>query len=194
MEPAMFDELVQRVRPRIEKHDAKMRKALPPGLKLAITVRFLASSDKYPSLVYSLHVARNTISFIIPEVCQAIVEEYKDEVITCPTSPEWTSIGEIFRDRWNVPHAVGALDGKHVAMRKPAKSSSLYYNYKGFFSVVIMTLLDGDYKFLWVDISGYRSMFDAQIFNDSELKECLEDNSIGFPELSPISEHDAPTP
>ena len=32
MEPAMFDELVQRVGPRIEKLNTKMRKALPPGL------------------------------------------------------------------------------------------------------------------------------------------------------------------
>ena len=29
MEPAMFDELVQRVEPRIEKHDTKMRKDSP---------------------------------------------------------------------------------------------------------------------------------------------------------------------
>jgi len=82
MEPAMFDELVPQVGPRIEKHDAKMRKVLPLGLKLAITVRFLASGDKYHSLVYNFCVTRNTISVIIPEVCQAIVEEYKDEVIT----------------------------------------------------------------------------------------------------------------
>ena len=47
----------------------------------AITVRFLASGDKYPSLMYSFSVARNTISVIIPEVRQAIVEEYKDEVM-----------------------------------------------------------------------------------------------------------------
>ena len=108
MEPAMFDELVQRVGPRIEKQDTKMRKALPPGLKLAITVRFLASGDKYPSLMYSFRVARNTVSLIIPEVCQAIVEGYKDEVITCPTTPEeWTPIEEVFRNRWNIPHAGG---------------------------------------------------------------------------------------
>jgi len=36
MEPTMFDELVQGVRPRIEKQDTNMRKALPTGLKLAI--------------------------------------------------------------------------------------------------------------------------------------------------------------
>ena len=57
----MFDQVVQRVGPRIEKQDTKMRKVLPPGLKLAITVRFLASGDKYPSLIYSFRVARNIV-------------------------------------------------------------------------------------------------------------------------------------
>ena len=32
----------------------------------------------------------------------------------CPTDPEdWKKIEERFRNRWNVPHAVGVLDGKH---------------------------------------------------------------------------------
>lgn len=195
MEPALFDELVQRVGPRIEKRDTNMRKALPPGLKLAITVRFLASGDKYPSLMYSFRVASNTISLIVPEVCQAIVEEYKNEVIICPTSPEeWTPIEELFRHKWNIPHALGAIDGKHVAIRKPASSGSLYHNYKGFFSLILMALVDADYKFLWVDVSAPGSMSDAQIFNGSELKECLEDESIGFPEPLPLPHDDQPMP
>ena len=41
---------------------------------------------KYPKLQFGFRVARNTISTFIPELCQAIVEEYKDEVITCPTA------------------------------------------------------------------------------------------------------------
>ncbi len=195
MEPGMFDELVQRVGPRIEKKDTRMRKALSPGLKLAITIRFLATGDKYPTLMYSFRVARNTVSLIIPEVCQAIVEEYKDEVISCPTTPaEWAEIGEVFKNKWNIPNAVGAIDGKHVAIRKPAKSGSLYHNYKSFFSVILMALVDGDYKFLWIDVSSHGSMSDAQIFNDSELKECLEDGSIGFPAPAPIPHDDEPMP
>ena len=67
----------------------------------------------------------------------------------CPTDPEdWKKIEERFRNRWNVPHAVSALDGKHIAIKKPKKGGSEYFNYKAYFSVVLLPLVDEDYKFL----------------------------------------------
>jgi len=47
MPPHMFDELLKRVGLRCHKMDTHYRKALEPGLKLAITIRQLASGDKY---------------------------------------------------------------------------------------------------------------------------------------------------
>ena len=182
MPPEMFDELLNRVGPRIQRQDTRFRRALEPGLKLAITIRHLSSGDKYPTLQFDFRVARNTISIFVPEVCQEIVDEYKGDVISCPTTQcEWRAIAEEFQRKWNVPHACGALDGKHIAIRCPAKTGSLFHNYKGFFSVVLLALVDADYKFLWIDIGGYGSMSDAQIYNNSELKDCLEDGTIGFP-------------
>ena len=69
----------------------------------------------------------------------------------------------------------------NVACVRPRNSGNLYYNYKSFFSIVLMGLVDSDYKFMWIDVGGCGHMSDAQLFNASELKECLEDNSIGFP-------------
>ena len=131
----------------------------------------------------------------VRDVCQAIIEAYKDKCIQCPTTvAEWREISEDFRRRWNVPHACGAIDGKHVACRRPCNSGSLYFNYKGFFSIALMGLVDADYKFLWIDVGGYGHMSDAQILNASELNECLEDNSIGLPAADPLPNDDRPTP
>ena len=69
-----------------------------------------------------------------------------------------------------------------MAIRRPARTGSLYHNYKGFFSLVLMALVDAQYKFLWIDCGGVGSMSDAQIFNESELKTCLVDGSISFPD------------
>lgn len=193
--PVMFDELLDRLRPLITKQDTPYRKALEPGLKLAMTLRHLASGDRYASMKFDFRVPHNTMSLCVREVCQAIIDEYKDECIQCPTTEvEWRAISAEFGRRWNMPHACGALDGKHIACRRPRKSGSLYFNYKGFFSIVLMGLVDADYKFLWIDVGGYGHMSDAQIFNASELKECLEDNSIGFPAADALPNDDTPTP
>ena len=56
-----------------------------------------------------------------------------------------------------MPHTLGAMDGKHVAINKPAKSGSLYHNYKGFFSLNMLALVDADYKFIWADVGHYSS-------------------------------------
>jgi len=41
MHPEMFDKLLARIAPRIQKQDTRYRKALEPGFKLAVTIRFL---------------------------------------------------------------------------------------------------------------------------------------------------------
>ncbi|XP_053405057.1 putative nuclease HARBI1 [Mercenaria mercenaria] len=106
----------------------------------------------------------------------------------------WRSIAREFESKWNVPHACGAINRKHVAIKKPPRSGSLFYNYKGFFSIVLMGLVDANYRFLWVDVGGDGAMSDGQIFNESELKECLEDCFINLPGPDTLPHDDQNTP
>ena len=85
----------------------------------------------------------------VPQVCKAILQEFQQEYLICSTDPkDWRKNEDKFRNRWNVLRAVGTLDGKHIAMQKPKKSGSEYFNYKGYFSLVLLALVDADYKFL----------------------------------------------
>ncbi|XP_071492867.1 putative nuclease HARBI1 [Diadema antillarum] len=83
----------------------------------------------------------------------------------------------------------GAIDGKHIAIKKPKKSGSLYFNYKRFFSMVLLVVMDDNYSFLWCKVAANGSSSDAGVFNQSTLRR-REDNTIGFPALHPLPGND----
>lgn len=76
-----FDYLLDLISPLIQKKDTVMRKAITPFERLCVTLRFLATGDSYKSLMYLFRIPANTISIIIPEVCDAIYSVLKDEFL-----------------------------------------------------------------------------------------------------------------
>ena len=59
---------------------------------------------------------------------------------------------------------------------------SCFYNYKGYFSIVLMALVDADYKFIAVDIGQAGRNGDAGIFNHWDLYRGLEEALLNIPE------------
>ena len=164
-----------------------MRDPVSQGVKLAVTLRHLATGDSYTTLQYAFRVSSSSINKFVPEVCDAIVRAYESHVMRCPTLPvDWFQVESVFRRRWNIPHALGALDGKHIPIRCPQGGDSIYRNYMGFHSIVLLAMVDGDYKFLWVEVRAAGSRSDAQTFKHSDLRHKIEDGSIGFPEREPL--------
>ena len=166
-----------------------------PGCRLAITLRFLTTGEKYRSLMFGFRVAHNTISAIVRQTCKAIFAEYVDKVMQCPhTSDAWKQVAAEFSSRWNFHHTLGAIDGKHVAIRCPKNGGSLYYNYKGFHSIILLALVDAKYSFVWVDVGTNGSISDAQIFNDCDLCSGIFDGTLDIPDAEPLlgDDHDMP--
>ena len=60
-------------------------KPLDPSLKLAATLRHLDYGAKYSDMQYSWWVAKKTLYIVVMEVCNAMCEEYVDEVMTAPS-------------------------------------------------------------------------------------------------------------
>lgn len=83
-------------------------------------------------------------------------------------------ISDGFYNRWNYPNCIGAVDGKHVVLQKPPKSGSLYLNYKGQFSIVLLATCDSQYIFTTIDVGGYGKQSDGGVFALSALGKKLQ--------------------
>ncbi len=110
------------------------------------------------------------------------------------TEAEWLQIADIFSSLWNIHNCLGVMDGKPIAIKCPKGGGSFYFNYKKFHSIVLMALVDADYKFIWIDVGANGCVSDAQIFNSSELYECIESCDIGLPADAPVPNDGRPTP
>ena len=183
---AVFNHTEKCIHHHIKEEVTKFRKPLEVGLKLAITLRHLATPVTSKSLQYNWLVGQTNICKFIPIIYRTTLAEFQEEyLIYCTTREDWKQTEENFRTRSNVAQAVGLTDEKHVATKKTNKSGSEFYNYKGFLSLVLLALVDNEYRFLWVDVVSSGSSTDGQLFNCCKLKEKLKNATLGLPSLEP---------
>lgn len=99
-----------------------------------------------------------------------------------PTSEAtWKAIAQEFQSRWNFPHCIGSIDGKHVQMVAPQHSGSLYFNYKGTFSIVFLGVADANYNLLYADVGCQGRISDGGVFKFTSLYKDLGNNTAHVP-------------
>jgi len=64
----------------------------------------------------------------------------------------------------------------------PKNSGSEFYNYKGFFSIVLLALVDYDYRFIFVDVGCQGRISDGGVYRHCYFYEALEKDQLGLPE------------
>ena len=113
MDLAHFQDLLEMIGPKISKQNTIMRQPISPAERLALW--FLPTGETFRSLEFQFRISRKAISYIIVEVVDAIYTTLGKEYLRFPSGPDdWKKIEATFADRWNFPHCIGAIDGKHV--------------------------------------------------------------------------------
>ena len=151
-----FKYLLNVVGPLIIRKGTRFRKAISPTERLCLTLHYLAYGGSQKSLCVLFWIAKSTISNIINKMYSAIWDCFKEQYMRPPrTTDDWKNIAKDFYEIWNLPHCIGAIDGKHVRIKAPINSRFLYYSYKGFFSIVLIVICYARYVFSFVDIGDY---------------------------------------
>ena len=76
MDPCTFDELTELVAPHIQRQDTRYRKAISPGKRLSVTLRFLASgmSKTHEVFTFSQYMHTASIGLCMP-ICFGLLHE-----------------------------------------------------------------------------------------------------------------------
>ncbi|KAK4879129.1 hypothetical protein RN001_007275 [Aquatica leii] len=186
MDWSTFEIILMKITPKIVKKDTRFCEAISPREKFIVCLRFLAIGDSYKTIAFSYHLGHSTVQNIVIEVCTAINEILMAEFIPTPSREKWFQIANDMWTIWNFPNCLGALDGKHVVINAPSNSGSLYFNYKETFSIVLLALVDANYKFIAVDIGSYGKNSDGGILTNSAFVKGLENKMLNIPESSPL--------
>lgn len=95
---------------------------------------------------------------------------------------EWKRVAQKFEEQWNFPNCVRSVDGKHVSIQKPPHSGFYYYNYKGLFSIVLMAIVDANYKFLTVDVGANGRVSGGGVFKNTLFWQKLSESQLNMPD------------
>ncbi|KAL6417154.1 hypothetical protein ACFW04_014660 [Cataglyphis niger] len=124
-----------------------MREAISPRDRLSAILRYLATGNTFQDLAYSIRIAPNTLSQIVHETVQATIKVFEEKVMVFPSiSEEWELIADKYQTNWQIPHCIGG---------------SIYRNYKEDNSIILLALVDTEYKFIFVDIDWNGRMHDS---------------------------------
>jgi len=96
----------------------------------------------------------------------------------------------MFEHRANFPHCLGEVDGKHVRIIKPTGTGSQHFNYKHYFSIVLLAVVDANYKFSYIDVGSFGKDSDSTIFKKFTLWNLLTINELNIPKACPITNTD----
>ncbi|KAL3226063.1 hypothetical protein MRX96_004507 [Rhipicephalus microplus] len=101
--------------------------------------------------------------------CHALWMRLQLLYMPIPTSETWLHVAQGFGHTWQFLNCIGAVDGKHVQLKCPKNSGSMFFNYKGTYSIALLAVVDCNYKFVMVDVEAYGKQSDGGVLEQSKL-------------------------
>ena len=128
------------LRPYIEKKATRLRQPIDSEYRLAIFIYHVSQGAAYTVLVNQFGVGKSTVSGIIGDVSQAIVQHLSAQYIRFSNVDEAMRSIDHWREKSGIPGIVACIDGTHIPIIQPARTGTAYCNRKGYYSINVQGL------------------------------------------------------
>lgn len=80
------------------------------------------------------------------------------------------------------------MDGRHIEFKVPLMDGSLYYNYKGTNSIILLAIVNALYQFIYVNVGVNGRVNDGGVYRDSDFAKLLNnsENVLNIPDDTPL--------
>lgn len=141
----------------------------------------MASGCSLTDISHNFRVGRSTAGVIVEEVCNEIWTCLRESTFPPFSTDRWLEIARRFETYTMFPNCIGAIDGKHIRMKQPPNSGSMFYNFKNYFSMVLFAMCDANYCFTYIEVGSYGKSSDSGIFKNSLLYKMMCDGTLNLP-------------
>ncbi|XP_051556508.1 uncharacterized protein LOC127442481 [Myxocyprinus asiaticus] len=153
MSKETFQYICRRVQPAMEKMDTRYRLSVPLQKRVAVALWKLATNAEYRTVAHLFGVGIATACDCVRDFCSSVLEILMPEVIQVPTAEKLNEMTLYFEQRWGLPQCVGSIGSSHIPILAPLEFHTEYINRKGWCSILLQTVVDGNGLF-WNVFAG----------------------------------------
>ncbi|XP_050331421.1 uncharacterized protein LOC126760082 [Bactrocera neohumeralis] len=177
MSRASFDILCGLVS-KMKRADTNWRKAIELQKRVAIALFTLGSSLKYREISELFGVGISTVCEIVYEFCEEVWKTMSTYINKLP--PKKEDLAEYISGYCKLghPQCMGVIDGYHIKVRPNATVAKEYLNNRGWYSIILLALVDYRCRFLYVNIGTPGLCTYSQTYNASALRVLLNNNEL----------------
>ena len=153
-------------------------------MRLAICLYRVSRGDYNYTISEMTVVGESTVICIVNEVSQAIVENLWTKFVSNlfpKNQRDFSNMMGEMDSEWQFPFAFSAIDGSHLPTKCPPggpQAMKQYHNFKNFYSIILLGLVDPNYRFIWASVGAPGNTHDSTLFQSTSLWEKITAGSI----------------
>ena len=150
-------------------------KPISAEMRLGLCLYRISRGDYLYTIAEMAGIAESTVCQIIIEVSEAIVETMWPDAVDKhfpKTESDFKTAMLDMDEEWQFPYAFCGIDGSHLPIKCPdggGEAMKQYYNFKNFYSVILLALVDAKYRFIWCSLGAPGHTHDSTYFQTCSL-------------------------